>query len=261
MKLDAYDIRSRYQPGLLAVAPVAVAVIGFGLSEAAWVAALTGLALAVGLPFFLAGVVRSAGLRLQDRLYRSWGGPSTRRLLRHSGADASAADRSRWHTNLSKLSGVALPAAGEELNDPANADETYDSVTAVARGHPRRGLPAGGRREPELWILAEHARAPAGGTDPGDRRRDRPAGGGGVSGGRRRPRPNRRSDCRNGFRARPGRTVVARPDRDPGQGGGRQVRPPAVQCRPQLMTTAECPSADCVLRDCHTPRDTGRTPT
>lgn len=133
MKLDAYDIRSRYQPALLAVAPVAVAVIGFGLNEAAWVAALMGLALGVGLPFFLAGVVRSGGLRVQDRLYGNWNGPSTRRLLRHSGTEASAADRSRWHANLSRLSGLALPTADQELDDPVTADDTYDSVTAVAR--------------------------------------------------------------------------------------------------------------------------------
>lgn len=133
MKLDAYDIRSRYQPGLLAVAPVAVAVIGFGLNEAAWVAALAGLALAVGLPFFVAGVVRSAGLRTQKRLYRSWNGSSTQRLLRHSGREASAADRFRWHTSLSRLTGLALPTPEQELNDPGGADDTYDSVTAVAR--------------------------------------------------------------------------------------------------------------------------------
>lgn len=131
--MDAYIRRTRYQPGLLAVAPVAVLLIGLGWQKSAWAIALSGLSVQVGLPFFLAGVVRSLGERVQDDLYATWGGPPTSRFLRHTSTESTAADRDRWHARLARVAGRSLPTADEERSDPQGADEIYDTVTADAR--------------------------------------------------------------------------------------------------------------------------------
>ncbi|HEX7168587.1 MAG TPA: hypothetical protein VF230_16520 [Acidimicrobiales bacterium] len=129
--LDAYMIRARIAPALLAGLP-AVALAGASAFTSASGIRITGLVLgAAGIA--LAGLIRDAGRRLQETLWRGWGGgnPTARRLRWR---DAAAPDTvARLHRRLNRLLDEPLPDAAAEAEDPARADSAYEDAVATLR--------------------------------------------------------------------------------------------------------------------------------
>lgn len=129
--LDAYTIRARIAPVLLAALP-AVALAGASAFTSSSGIRITGLVLgAAGIA--LAGLVRDAGRRLQETLWESWGGgnPTARRLRWR---DAAASDTvERLHRRLNRLLDEPLPDAAAEDADPARADRAYEDAVTTLR--------------------------------------------------------------------------------------------------------------------------------
>lgn len=132
--LDAFDVHTRYLPALFTLAPIGVVTIALGFEKNPAVAALLGMAVAVGLPVLAVGVVRARGLALEPGLWRSWGGKPTTRMLRLADHVERPADKQLWRRRLSERSGVSFPSTlEEELADPAHSDDLYEQGTAFAR--------------------------------------------------------------------------------------------------------------------------------
>ena len=125
--LDDYERSARLMPGLLAIAPIVVAALGFGVPAAIWPSSIgAALAVIVG-PVLLAKYVRSRGLAREDKLYRRWGAPPTTLLLRPppSGAGAILAQR---RAHVERVTGVELPSHAHN-DDP----ETYQAAILILR--------------------------------------------------------------------------------------------------------------------------------
>jgi hypothetical protein len=120
--LDDYERRARLVPGLLLIAPIALAIVAFGLKDNPVVAAILGALTAFGAPVILANLVRHSGLAAQDALWASWGGKPTTVLLQN----APAAQRQAWRAAVEKVSGQQLPAIGQ-----ADDEGTYDAATSA----------------------------------------------------------------------------------------------------------------------------------
>lgn len=133
---DHYSYRARLQPALLTLVPVALAALTWAPPGARWLTTLWSLLGVVGFTVFLANVARNRGKRLEPELWKSWGGSPSTQLLRHSGPGNSVL-RDRWHKQLSKLLGKALPTAVQEQANPADADEVYEAVTRLLIGKTR----------------------------------------------------------------------------------------------------------------------------
>jgi hypothetical protein len=131
--VDSYTLRARTSPAVLvAVPPLCLA--GFGVATAT-----SGgrLAAAVSAALVIAPhLARDAGRRVEGRLWRSWDGPPTTRLLRHR--DQRSAQRSeRARARVEAATGLELPSAQEERRDPAAADDRYEQAVSVLRGRTR----------------------------------------------------------------------------------------------------------------------------
>jgi hypothetical protein len=133
MLLDSYERRARLTPGLLAVVPIALTVIVLGLRENPVVATCAGLLSAVGGPFVLANIVRDRGMALQAKIFRSWGGPPTRRFLQTYNTEHSAAERTAWRRDVESASGTTLPTADDERLNADHAAGTYDAAISRVR--------------------------------------------------------------------------------------------------------------------------------
>jgi hypothetical protein len=129
---DAYGRQARLYPALLTLLPLAalvVAVFPVVLTSGIGGSFLAAAA-SCGLVFLLADVSRTAGKRLEPKLLHLWGGWPTTLWLRHNSQLLPAATKARYHAFLSgRIPGLTLPNQAEELNDPAQADDTYRSAT------------------------------------------------------------------------------------------------------------------------------------
>ena len=131
--LDSYERRARLTPGLLAVAPVVVLLIALGLEKNVVVSATLGvLSFGVG-TYLLSVIVANLGRRLQDELWKSWGGPPTSQLLRAHSNKSSISQRSIWRSAIESVTGVALLPAAQEVTEPGRADELIAAAIGQVR--------------------------------------------------------------------------------------------------------------------------------
>jgi len=126
---NPYTRRSRLQPALIVILPIALAtlvwfptgVVGWGLFWSVFVAC-GGTAL-------LAQVARDKGKGKEPMLYNNWGGKPTTRFLRHRNAPNKIVLQ-RQHKKLGSLiKDIHIPTREEEMSDPEMADEVYEACT------------------------------------------------------------------------------------------------------------------------------------
>jgi hypothetical protein len=125
--IDAYDVRARIAPALVAAAPGAIALGILASAEplggAQWGAGIC----AVGLALLAAVVVRDRGKALEPELYAQWGGKPTSVILRSSDRTIDPLLKTRYRLNLEKIvPGFKAPSPQEELNDANTTDRRYD---------------------------------------------------------------------------------------------------------------------------------------
>src|SRR4051794_16665179 len=134
--LDDYERSARLLPGLIVLAPVAVSLVGLGISLVSWTASLGGAAHVVAGPVLLARHVGNKGRALQEQLFRSWGGPPTTRLLTTE-RDRPVVDQRR--RNVERVTGLALPSATPQVGSPEAAicDAAVLDLRSRTRDHAR----------------------------------------------------------------------------------------------------------------------------
>lgn len=127
--LDVYDWRARALPAMLCLLPAIVVLMVVYPVSASW--RHSGLALLVSCGFFFAltRIARDAGRRIQDDLFKAWSGAPTTQLLRHRDGHYDVHTKQALHARLSSLTGLALPTASEEREQPDAADEMYRAAT------------------------------------------------------------------------------------------------------------------------------------
>jgi hypothetical protein len=135
---DAYTVKARLAPALIALLPLGVVCYAWLPSfEQPWVMivlAPCGIAALV----VLALETRRAGLAVQDDLVRTWGGLPTTVLLRHGDRTIPAVDKARYHAILArKCPGLKMPSAADERHDVAGADSTYETAVNWLRAQTR----------------------------------------------------------------------------------------------------------------------------
>lgn len=134
---DPYDRQARLYPALLCLLPLLALI---ALLYAPNVSALTGvvtLAVSCGGLFLITNICREMGKRLEERLFREWGGKPTTQLLRHRDSIVDSVTKRRYHSFLAAKINAAFPDAEQEKADPAKADEAYQSGARWLLDHTR----------------------------------------------------------------------------------------------------------------------------
>lgn len=131
---DAYTVRARIAPIILAALPALALLVG-GLLSPSQIAKLGSTAIAAIL-LFASQLARDRGRELQPALWASWGGPPTLVRFRYRGAEHP--DRvARVHARAEAVFAVTLPDADEEAADPHAADVVYEDVITDLRNRTR----------------------------------------------------------------------------------------------------------------------------
>jgi hypothetical protein len=131
-KLDEYAVKARLFPAFLTLLPLGICAaqfVGFGSAIVAGCSAFGGTAL---LSFVLAQWSRDAGKSKESALYERWGGKPTTASLRHRDETVGHILKLRRHKRLQRLApDLILPSVRAEEENPAEADEIYDTATKV----------------------------------------------------------------------------------------------------------------------------------
>lgn len=134
---DPYERKARLYPALLASAPLFVMVaLLYGANASALKSAFT-IAISCGGLYLVTNVCRECGKRLEERLYRDWGGKPSTQLLRHRDSTIEAPTKKRYHTFLAGKINEVFPDAQQECDDPFRADAIYQSGVRWLLNHTR----------------------------------------------------------------------------------------------------------------------------
>ena len=131
--LDPYDLTARLLPGLLVLSPAILCIAVLYGARSPIAVALASVLATCGGPYLLSSFVRTWGQRAQDRLFQQCGGQPTTILLRNRLDHLPPQTKERYRELAASRLGVTLPTAGEEANDPANADLAYVAAADALR--------------------------------------------------------------------------------------------------------------------------------
>lgn len=124
--LDAYTLRARLFPAVIAAAPALAALALLISWEKIALSNMIATGVLLVLLFALADLARKQGLRIEPSIYKEMGGkPSITMFRRNDGTiDQNAKDQYRQF--LAGKLGRAAPRADEEVADQAAADSFYE---------------------------------------------------------------------------------------------------------------------------------------
>jgi hypothetical protein len=134
---DPYERPARLYPALLALLPLLVLVmLLYGPKGTALTGAVT-VAVSCGGLYLTTNLCRELGKRLEENLYREWGGKPTTQLLRHRDKSIEAVTKRRYHSFLGAKINEPFPDKDQEADNPEAADEVYQSGVRWLLNHTR----------------------------------------------------------------------------------------------------------------------------
>jgi len=139
---DPYDRQARLYPALLCLLPLLALVALLYAPNASALTGVVTIAVSCGGLFLMTNICREMGKRLEDKLYREWGGKPTTQMLRHRNSVIDSVTKGRYHAFLAAKINAIFPDAEQEKSDPAKADEAYQSGARWLLDHTR---PEGGK--------------------------------------------------------------------------------------------------------------------
>jgi hypothetical protein len=134
---DPYDRQARLYPALLCLLPLMALIALLYGTNASALTGVISIAVSCGGLLLMTNICREMGKRLEDKLYRKWGGKPTTQLLRHRDGIIDSITKRRYHAFLGAKLNFAFPDADFEKNDPAKADEAYQSGARWLLDHTR----------------------------------------------------------------------------------------------------------------------------
>jgi len=135
--LDAYSLRARLFPAILAAAP-ALAALALLISweKIALSNTIAGAGLLV-LVFALADFARKLGVYVEPKIYQEMGGKPSVTMFRRSDRTIEEPTKDRYRTFLAGKVSQPVPTAEREANDQAATDAFYEACGTWLRAHTR----------------------------------------------------------------------------------------------------------------------------
>src|ERR1700733_13228133 len=114
---DLYDRQARLYPALFCLLTLLVLVALLYAPNSSVLTGVVTIAVSCGGLFLMTNICREMGKRLEDKLYREWGGRPTTQLLRHRDGIIDSVTKRRYHAFLAAKINAAFPDTKQEKND------------------------------------------------------------------------------------------------------------------------------------------------
>ena len=135
--VDPYERQARLYPALLALLPLLVMVMLLYGPKASALTSVVTIAVSCGGLYLMTNLCRELGKRMEEGLFREWGGKPTTQLLRHRDNTIEAVTKRRYHSFLAAKINEAFPDKDQEANNRDVADEIYQSGVRWLLSHTR----------------------------------------------------------------------------------------------------------------------------
>jgi hypothetical protein len=135
--LDAYSVKARYYPALLATIP-ALAALAILISWSRF--GLTTIVASAAIPvlvFASADIARRLGKRIEERIYEESGGKPSVTMLRYSDGTFDAESKEQYRTFLASKINRPAPTEDQEKADVKAGDTFYERAGAWLRENTR----------------------------------------------------------------------------------------------------------------------------
>jgi hypothetical protein len=141
--LDAYSMRARLFPAVLAAAPALAALALLISWERIALSNMIATGTLVVLVFALADFARKLGLGVEPKIYAEMGGKPSVAMFRRSDKTIEASSKSRYRDFLAGKINQPAPTAHEEMVNQAHADAFYEACGTWLRANTRdpKGFP------------------------------------------------------------------------------------------------------------------------
>ncbi|MDO9179545.1 MAG: hypothetical protein Q7U16_14685 [Agitococcus sp.] len=124
---DPYERKARLYPALITLLPIVALIFTvYGGKLSAYYQVVT-IAISFGGLFLLSNISREYGKRVENAMFKEWGGKPTTLLLRHKDQTIEKPTKLRYHQFLSTKISVPFPDTGQEATHLGNADDIYQS--------------------------------------------------------------------------------------------------------------------------------------
>ncbi|WP_340676200.1 hypothetical protein [Paraperlucidibaca sp.] len=122
---DPYDLKARVAPGLWVLFPLMITAACLVGPKHPLLTAILSLAGACGGPYLLSNLIRTWGVKAQNKLYERWDGKPTTILLRHRDNTIASISKQHYHKLITQKLEIAIPSAADEAASPEAADHAY----------------------------------------------------------------------------------------------------------------------------------------
>lgn len=127
---DEYSLKARIYPSFLVLLPILITGLYYITDFQKYYHYFTAMFIVGVFTYVLAQVGRDKGKIKEPILNNHFGGKPTTQVLRHRNSHIDNYTKNRYHQILSqKISNIIIPSPQQELNNPNEADEIYDSCT------------------------------------------------------------------------------------------------------------------------------------
>ncbi|OPY48443.1 MAG: hypothetical protein A4E48_02746 [Methanosaeta sp. PtaU1.Bin060] len=144
--LDQYEIRARISPSVVVSLPLAVTLfigayeVSNSLTDTVLGAGVIYTILIYGISIF----IRGFGHKIEQALWKSWGGPSSVRVMRWSDSLFGDEQKLQFHDAVRDKCSIVLSTRDEEKRSPKDADwkisQAFLQVRAILRRCDKEGL-------------------------------------------------------------------------------------------------------------------------
>lgn len=158
---DAYTVRARIFPALIAATPAIALIAAFvSWKEISISHGIAGMAL-LAILWLFSDQARRKGKELEPGLYAKMGGMPSTAMLRYRDLEFDAGTKQQMHRVLAARLNETPPSAEDEISDPAKAEAFYQRAGNWLREHTRdiKKFQHSLRRKHDIWSPSQPARA------------------------------------------------------------------------------------------------------
>jgi hypothetical protein len=134
---EPYERKARLYPALLTLLPLLATIMLIHAPQSSSLNLTVTIAVSCGSLYLLTNLSREFGKRVEERLFREWGGKPSTQLLRYSDRTVDTVTKRRYHTFLAAKINHPFPNEEQERSDPSRADEVYQSGIRWLLNHTR----------------------------------------------------------------------------------------------------------------------------
>lgn len=131
--LNTYERNARYYPAVMTVSPIIIWLYLWFQEIRSLEGTFISLIVGLGISIPLSVLARTLGKKEQEKLIKKWGALPATLILRNVDDSLNLETKRRYHQRLSLLTNLDLPTHEQELDNPIDAKQKFDSCIDYLR--------------------------------------------------------------------------------------------------------------------------------